>query len=253
MNAAYRWLNAFGLLIVIVVNALAVTLPLGGKTTAQLAAQYPIQFMPAGYAFSIWSLIYLLLAGFVIYSFLPSGRASRLPSQIGILFFVSCLFNAAWIFAWQYEKVYASVFIMLALLITLIAIYTRARTPGWQTATTGERFFVELPFSLYLGWISVATIVNITSALYKSGWQGFGLSETGWTIILLAVAAMLALIIGWSYRDAAFVAVFIWAFIAIIVKQQEHDAIVFSTLAVTIVLALFIVLLLLLKLRRLHE
>lgn len=243
MNYVYRIMNAIGLLLVLVMNGLAEWLPLGGHTTGEISAQYPVLITPAGYAFSIWSVIYALLIGFVIYSFTPSGSKNGSINVIGPFFFISCLLNSAWIAVWHYEKIVSSVFVMLALLLTIIVIYTRIKTPGGSSIeiSAGERWFVQLPFSLYLGWISVATIVNIATALYASQWDGFGISETAWTIIMLTVAMVLALIVGWRYRDAAFVAVFIWAFVAISVKQHNYPVIMNTAIVYACILGAFAV------------
>ncbi|MBB3112955.1 hypothetical protein FHS18_005057 [Paenibacillus phyllosphaerae] len=234
----YRWWNIAAVIAVIAVNAMATLLPLNGKTTGELSDQYPVLITPAGYAFSIWSLIYLLLIGFAIYQARP--RASRLPtvSQIGPWFLLSSLFNMAWIFAWHYEYVTASVFIMLALLITLIVLYTRVVT-ATSKPTTGERFLVQLPFRIYLGWICVATIVNISVALYKAGWNGFGLSEVTWTIILLIFGTLLVFVMGTRYADPYFMLVFVWAYVAIAYKQQDYSAVSTTALISAVLILIY--------------
>ncbi|WP_337102924.1 tryptophan-rich sensory protein [Paenibacillus sp. YIM B09110] len=228
-----RVLNALGLILVLVMNVLADKLPLGGKTTGELSAQYPVLIMPAGYAFGIWLVIYALLIAFVVYSFTNRGRESKSVQAVGIYFVLSCIFNVGWLLAWHYEYVNSSVFIMLALLLSLIAIYLRINSSIVRTAaTTSDRWLVRLPFSLYLGWICVATIVNVACALYAAEWQGFGLSEETWAIIMLSVAFLLALWIGVTKRDPVFMLVFVWAFVAIFVKQQQAH----SAVAVTAIL-----------------
>jgi hypothetical protein len=233
-----RFVNVIALVLVLAMNGLAQRLPLGGKTTGELSAQYPTMITPAGYAFSIWLLIYALLIGFVIYSFTPQGRKSDAVRAAGIYFPLSCLFNAGWLLAWHYEYVTASVFVMLALLLSLIAIYTRVRSTGAAFVSMADRWLVRLPFSIYLGWICVATIVNVSAALYDGGWDRFGLSDTFWTVLMLAVAATLALWIGMKRTDAAVILVFVWAFIAIAVKQQAFPTIVYVAAALAAALAL---------------
>jgi len=224
MRNLYRWLNAAGLAAVIAVNGLAELLPINGKTTGEISAKYPVLITPAPYAFSIWPLIYLLLIGFVIYQFQPRAAKSKMVQNIGPWFIISCLFNALWILVWHYEKLASSIFIMLALLISLIVIYTAIRKDK-QPPTPGERFFVRLPFSIYLGWICVATIVNEAVVLYAADWNGLGLSDVAWTIILLIAASLLAIVIGFRFLDPAFILVFIWSFIAIAVKQGQLPAV----------------------------
>ncbi|CAM4185613.1 hypothetical protein FHS16_000119 [Paenibacillus endophyticus] len=234
MKNSFRWLNTIGLAAVLIVNGLAQWLPINDKTTGELSAKYPVLFTPAPYAFSIWSVIYLLLIGFVAYQLIPKGANSQIVQRIGPWFLISCLLNVAWILVWHYEKLGSSVFVMLALLLSLVSIYTAVRK-GKQAPTWGERYLIRLPFSIYLGWISTATIVNITVALSATDWNGFGLSDVIWTIILLVIATLLAVTIGFAYLDPAFILVFIWSFIAIAVKGgQQADV----TLAAFILAAL---------------
>ncbi|MBW7458169.1 tryptophan-rich sensory protein [Paenibacillus sepulcri] len=234
----YRLWNIVGLIAVLIVNALAQYLPLNGKTTAELSAQYPVLITPSDYAFSIWMLIYVLLIGFVFYQL--GSRTGDQPSvrSTGPWFFISCLFNIAWVFAWHYEHVRISVFIMIALLLTLIILYQRIRTATSRPAA-GEFIWVRLPFSLYFGWITVATIVNIAVGLYQAGWNGFGWSDALWAIVLLAAAWVLALIIGGVFRDPFYVLVFVWAFIAIALKQQDYENIYTVAMVGAILLLVF--------------
>lgn len=225
----YRWLNVIGVIAVVAVNALANLLPINGQTTGELSAKYPVLVTPAGYAFSIWSLIYALLAGFAIYQ--ARSRSNERPTvqRVGPWFILSCLFNIGWILVWHYEYVYASVAVMLALLITLSALYAKIHAATYRP-TVGESLLVRLPFSIYLGWISVATIVNISAALYKSGWDGFGLADTTWTVIVLALGMIIAFIIGGVYTDPYYVLVFVWAYIAIAYKQHAYETVVTAAL-----------------------
>lgn len=234
---AMKYLNAIGLVLVLVMNYLAQSLPLGGRTTQSLSAQYPSLVTPAGYAFSIWLLIYALLIGFVIYSFTHAGRLSKAVKAVGIYFPLSCVFNAGWLLVWHHEYLYASVFVMLALLVTLIAIYTRVRAAGEAYVSMGDRWLVRVPFSLYLGWICVASIVNISSVLHASDWDGFGLSDALWAQIVLAVGALIGLAIAFTRRDALVPLVFVWAYVAICVKQQDNQAVVYTAAALAAVLA----------------
>ncbi|MFC4102325.1 tryptophan-rich sensory protein [Paenibacillus xanthanilyticus] len=225
----YRWLNVIGLVAVVAVNALANLLPINGLTTGELSAKYPVLVTPAGYAFSIWSLIYALLAGFVIYQARSRSIERSTIQRIGPWFILSCAFNIGWILVWHYEYVYASVAVMLALLLSLIALYVKTHT-ATDRPTVGESLLVQLPFSIYLGWISVATIVNISVAFYKSGWEGFGLSDATWSVIVLTLGTILAFVIGGLYTDPYYVLVFVWAYIAIAYKQQSYESVMTSAL-----------------------
>src|SRR4030066_1943707 len=164
----YALLNLIGLLAVIAVNAMATLLPLNNITTGELSDKYPNLFVPAGITFSIWGVIYLLLILFIIYQFIVAFRKSTeergIFEKIGILFFLSCGFNIAWILAWHYELVWLSLIIMVLLLLSLIFIYIRLGT-GRTGIKNYEKVFVNIPFSIYLGWITILTIANVTAYL----------------------------------------------------------------------------------------
>lgn len=215
-----RAANTAAYILMIVMNALATLLPLGGKTTGELSDQYPVLITPPGYVFSIWSVIYALLAGFILYQWTSVGASRESVRRIGLWFVLNGLANSAWIVAWQYEQLGLSVVIMLLLLVTLIVLYHRTQRAGGPKAPAGEALLVQLPFSLYLGWISVATIVNVTVLLYDAGWDGFGLDDTAWLTIGMLVAAIVGLVIGFLYRDPFFGLVQAWALSGIATKSE---------------------------------
>lgn len=254
----FVWLNIIGYVGVLIVNFLANALPIAGRDTGEISDMYPVLVTPASYAFSIWSLIYLLLGGFVILQALPRRRSDPRLEAIGPWFFLSCVLNGSWIIFWHYLQINISVIIMLALLGTLIILYlkTRSNTSLWFQAKEDRRdtlpafLFIKLPFSIYLGWISVATIVNISVALYAADWGGWGLPDTFWSVAVLLVAALLALWIGHAYNDQAFRLVVIWALIAIGIKQVEHSAIAWSAWGLAFILLIAIVVSIFSKSRR---
>jgi hypothetical protein len=214
--------NVVALATTLVVNALAVLMPLNGKDTAQIAHQFPVYFLPADYVFSIWGLIYASLIAFAIYQALPSHRYDPRLRRVGYLFALSCVANSAWIFLWHYELFVLTLAVMLALLALLIAIYLRldinyadGRVPAVQRLT------VDLPFSLYLGWISVATIANAADVLYYLRWDGWGLSAEVWTVVMLAAGALLAVVLGATRADVVYMLVVVWAFVGILVNQKD--------------------------------
>ena len=155
----------------IAINALANALPLNGKTTGELSDQYPVLFTPAGYVFAVWGLIYLGLIAFAIYQALPRERDNPRLAAIRVPFLLSSVANIAWLFLWHYEYVTATEPMMLALLASLIVIYARLGI-GRVEVSRGERWAVHAPFSLYLGWITIATIANTAITLYNLGWNG---------------------------------------------------------------------------------
>ncbi|ASR49268.1 hypothetical protein B4V02_22465 [Paenibacillus kribbensis] len=218
----YTWWNILAFIAVIVVNILASTLPIGGKNTNAVSKMYPTLATPAGYAFSIWSLIYLLLACFVVYQATPAGQAKRSVQSIGIFFILSCLFNIIWILLWQYIYVELCVIVMILYLLSLSVVYVRTRTPQ---PTRGEMWFVKLPFSLNLGWVSVAAIINIAGALKKNEWSTWGLHKTTWAIIILLIGTALAIMVSFPYRDSIYPLVFVWAYVAIAIGHPDHEKI----------------------------
>jgi hypothetical protein len=211
--------NPLALLAVIAVNMVANLLPLGGRTTGEVSAMFPSLFTPAPYAFSIWALIYLGLAVYVAYQLLPPGRGNPAVLRIGPLFAISCLLNIAWLFAWHFLQLGLSVIIIVALLLTLVLIYLRIRVRGHQPSGL-EKLALRIPLSIYLGWISVATIANIASWLNSLGWSGWGISPAGWALLLLLLGALLGALALLRRNDMVFSLVIIWALAAIAVEQQ---------------------------------
>jgi hypothetical protein len=210
--------NVVATIAVIVVNGLANALPLNGQTTGEISDRFQIYFVPAGYVFSIWGLIYLGIAGFAIYQALPGQRANPRLRQVGYLFALSSVANIGWLILWHYEQFVPTMAAMLVLLASLIAIYLRLGI-GRSEATRAERWLVEVPFSIYLGWISVATIANAAAVLDYVNWSGWGISAEAWTILMLAVGAGLAWAMKLTRGDIAYLAVIVWAFVGIAVKQ----------------------------------
>lgn len=215
-------LNLLGFIGTIVVNWLANALPINNRTTGELSDLYPNLFVPAGLTFSIWGIIYLLLAIFIAYQLMPSVRRNAekgaFIQKIGLLFFVSCLANMGWIFAWHYEVVPLSLIIMLVLLGSLMAIYFRLRI-GKSDAGRAEKYFVHLPFSVYLGWITIATIANVTAFLVDIGWDAFGLGEQFWAVAVIIVGIAIAVSVLLSRGDIYFCLVVDWALLGILLKR----------------------------------
>lgn len=229
-------LNLIGFLGMVIINALAVILPINGKTTGQLSDQYPNLFVPAGLTFSIWGVIYLLLAIFVVYSLISAFRndsGSSFFNKIGIIFFLSCLANMGWILAWQYEIVPLSLLIMLFLLGCLLVIYLKLGV-GKKGPAKKEQYLVHLPFSVYLGWITIATIANVTALLVQLNWNRFGLSEQFWAVAVILVGIVITLSILAARQDIFFGLVVDWAIIGIILKRTADSTPAQGVIIVTI-------------------
>jgi hypothetical protein len=228
MNGFLLFLNILGFLGTIIINGLANTLPLNNKTTGELADQYPNLFVPAGITFSIWGLIYLLLAVFVIYHIIASIKNKKewlIPfKKIGIFFFISCILNSAWIFVWHYELVSLSMIIMLLLLWTLLVIYSQLNI-GKLGPLKKERYLVHLPFSIYLGWISVATIANAAVFLVHIKWDRFGLTREFWTVAVIIVVIIISLLMLFQKKDIFYNFVIAWALLGILLKRWADPAI----------------------------
>jgi hypothetical protein len=212
-------MNLLAMLGALIVNVLSNALPLNGLNTGEISDRFRVFFVPAGYVFSIWGVIYIGWFAFIIFQFRQSEKASPRMRRLGYWFALSCVFNAVWLFCWHYERFGLSVLVMLALLATLIVSYLRLDV-GRVRVSAAERWSVDIPFGLYLGWVSVATVANISSYLYYIHWDGFGIAPQGWAVIMLAVASLLGLGMALSRRDAACLCVFVWAFIGIAVRQS---------------------------------
>ncbi|KPK94582.1 MAG: hypothetical protein AMJ88_03615 [Anaerolineae bacterium SM23_ 63] len=203
----------------IVVNGLATALPLNGQTTGEISDRFQVFFVPAGYVFSIWGLIYLGLGAYAIYQALPAQAGNPRLKRIGYIFAISSLANIAWIFLWHYEQFPLTLVAMLALLASLIVIYLRLDI-GRAKVPSAERWTVDVPFSIYLGWITVATIANVTSLLDFLNWSGWGIQPEVWAVIMLIAGLAIAAAVSLTRGDVAYLLVLIWAFVGIAVKHQ---------------------------------
>ncbi len=209
-------------LLMILLNVLANLLPLNGITTAQVSDSYPNLFAPAGITFAIWGVIYLLLAVYVAYQLgwikSKAERYQPLLDKTGILFSVSSIANAAWIICWHYNFITASVALMVVILGCLIGVSLILHK---SELTQTEKLTVRLPFSVYFGWITIASIANITTLLVSMNWNGFGIPKQIWTVTVLAVGVAIGVIAIVRDRDFAYGVVLIWAYIGIFIKHTS--------------------------------
>jgi hypothetical protein len=237
-------LNLVGFLGTVVVNGLAVALPINNKTTGELSDQYPNLFTPAGLTFSIWGVIYILLAIFAIYQLTlvikKDTEKSSFIEGIGLLFFGSSIANIGWIFAWHYEIVPLSLVFMLLLLGCLIGIYLRLNV-GKSASTKTEKYLVHLPFSIYLGWITIATIANVTALLVDVNWNTFGLGEQFWAVAVIAVGIAIALSILFTRRDIFYCLVVDWALLGILIKRLAVETVPDQSVIVATIVGLVLV------------
>ncbi len=237
-------MNLLGFFSMVSVNFVANALPLNNISTGEVSNLYPNLFTPAGFTFSIWGLIYIMLLAFCVYQardlFTTRKKDSPFLNKIGFLFFVSSLLNAGWVFAWHYLQVTLSMFIMIALLLVLIRIYLNLDV-GRAEGSSVESFLVYLPLSIYLGWINIATIANVSVLLVHLGWNGFGFSEVFWTIVVIVAATLITLAFLKLRQDLAVSLVSIWALVGILVKRLDAEPIAMPVVISAIAAILLIV------------
>jgi len=250
-SSLLKWANILAFILTVLVNGLAgSTTILGGKDTAQISDANPTLITPAGYVFSIWGVIYILLGIFVVFQALPSEKGKDYEKSIGWLFVLSSMFNIAWLFLWQFEYLSLSVVLMFLLLVSLISIYLRLSI-GKSKVGFREKLAIHMPFSVYLGWITIASIANVAVTLVSVKWDGFGISPETWATLIVIVALLIAMLVLATRKDIAYGLVIVWALVGIAAGQSGNQNIVtlaeVSTIIVLIALAATV---LLTKLRR---
>jgi hypothetical protein len=224
----------------VVLNGLANALPLNGLTTGEISDRFQVYFVPAGYVFSIWGLIYLALGACAVYQALPAQRENPRLRRIGYLFVLSCLANVTWLFLWHYEQFAWTVVAMIGLLLSLITIYLRLGI-GRTQVSQAERWLVHVPFSIYLGWVTVATVANVTSFLDYANWGAWGIQPAVWAVVMLIVGAAIASAVGLTRGDAAYMLVIVWAFVGIGVKHAATPLVATAAWATTGIVAVMLV------------
>lgn len=235
MTRLFQLLNMVALVVTIGINYLSNTGIFNNETMATISAKYQNLFTPAGYAFSIWGLIYIGLLGFVIY-FGPfiknTDDKEKIILNVGWWFIVSCVANSLWVFTWLYEYTFLTIPIMVLLFISLLKIIGNNRglieSKNFRTA-----IFLRVPFYIYSGWISVALIADVAAYLKKIQWSGFGISETSWTVLMFVVAAIIHLYMVWKINMTAFALVAVWALIAIAVANKDSNHMVYISAIIT--------------------
>ncbi len=231
-----RLLIIISLVLVLVVNFLANSLPINGLTTGEVSDQFPILFVPAGYVFSIWGLIYFALIAFAVYSVTPKGLENQDIDRIAGWFAAANLFNTAWIFLWHYQKFLWTLIPIFGLLVSLLAIYLKLRV-GRKQRSSVEKLLVEVPFGIYLGWATVAVVANVSQVLFNIGWQGAPLSASFWTVVMLTVATLLGVLMIFTRKEIAYPLVLSWAFVGIYLKHGSVASVAITALVAAILLA----------------
>jgi hypothetical protein len=229
-----KYLNIILFIAMIVMNYLANALPLNNKTTGELSDSYPNLFVPAGLTFSIWGIIYILLAVYCVLQFTSADK--EIISAIGLAFALTCIFNSLWIVCWHYGLLPLSLLVMAGLLVSLIYIN--------MTITGLGSGIIKAAFGIYLGWICIATIANVTALLVNYNWNGFGISQEAWTIIMIATGTIITALTLYRVDNPYIGLVVIWAFAGIIIKRNsDYRSIVITAaagIAVMAVMTLFV-------------
>lgn len=232
--------SVISFVIMVVLNGLANALPLNGVTTGVLSDEIPNLFVPAGLTFAIWGLIYALLLGYagaVLSAAFGKESSPRWAAADGWIFSLNAILNAAWIVAWHWRMVGLSLALMLGILATLIILLERlhradmvkpvAAANGLKAPRIGRaelrEFFLRVPILVYLGWICVATIANVTAFLVTSGWDGFGLSPSAWTVAMIAAGALVGLLLVLRRGAVSSALVVVWAYAGIVLKRSATD------------------------------
>ncbi len=224
-------------LVMVVVNALANILPINNVSTGEVSERLHNLFAPAGITFSIWGLIYILLALYVVHQFSVTKEEKKheLINKINVYFIVSSLANIAWIFLWHHFLIGLTLIPMIVILICLIKIANLLRKESFSKK---EAYLIKIPFSIYFGWITVATIANITGFLVSINWNGFGLADQTWAIIILSIGAIIGIFRMFWDKSIVYGLVFVWAYFGIYIKHISPEgfggnyiSIIFTTLS----------------------
>ncbi len=239
-------LNVIAVASTILLNALANILPFNGVLTATVSDSYPSLFTPPGYVFAIWGVIYVLIFTFMVFQVRKSQVEESYLQQIGVLYFVGAIFNIGWLIMFHYSYGNPALFVfttipILAFLVTLLLMYTRLEI-GLKEVSLGQKLAVHLPVSVYLGWISLASIANIASAINVLV-PGIALeTQALWTAIMIVVALVLTTLMLFIRRDFAFGLVVIWASVGIATKQAAYTVIYFTAIGTALLIAILIIL-----------
>jgi hypothetical protein len=226
--------NLAAFLFAVAVNIWSNAGPINDQSMAEISARYQSLFTPAGFTFAIWGAIYLALLVFVVYQALPSQRYDDTIARISRLFQINCVANASWLIAWHYDFLNFSLVIMLVLLLTLVLIYTRL-IGKIEHASVAQHLAVFLPFSLYTGWVTLATIANLSAVQTGNGWDDLGITAVNWTLLKLALVATIGATVVIRLGDVVFVLVVAWAAYGIAVMQVSTPAVSGAAATVSLV------------------
>ncbi|MGF2033812.1 MAG: tryptophan-rich sensory protein [Nostoc sp. CmiVER01] len=222
-----------------VINVISNIFPLNGLSIGEISNTLfkNVLIIPANYAFAIWGLIYLGLFAFGVYQALPNQQDEPDLRNTGYLLVIACVAQSIWVYLFLSRFFALSVIAMLLILLPLIGVYMRLEI-GKSRVSRLKKWCIHFPISIYLGWISVATIVNVACALYFHRWNGWGISAVIWTLVMVSIATAVAAFIVIQRRDIAYTGVILWALVAIAIKHFDNSMLRNSVLILAIVLVL---------------
>ena len=175
--------------------------------------------VPAGYAFSIWSIIYLGIIAFPIYQWFKRKAGHQQWKEVHTWFALNVIANGLWLVCASYDWLWLSLLVIGLMLVTLYKI-NELLISLHQEGSVINYWAERAVMSIYFAWITLATALNVSAALSFYKWSGWGLSEETWAMIILPVAALIAGLVFRKYRDAAYASVVVWAFVAIVVRHM---------------------------------
>lgn len=227
-SRAWRWAASAAIVGNIALNYVSQRFPFNGQTNSVVSGKYPTPLTPAGYAFSIWGVIFLSLLVYAVWQLLPAQRRNPLPDAIARPLVLVNVVTGLWLVVFAYERLGLSVVVMLGILAGLAVVYSRVR----HFAARGEApVWVNIPFGLYLGWISVALTVNATVAL-GTRWQVSEAKGVEFAIILVGIVAGLALNVTKRFRELAYPAAVAWGLAGIwVARRADADTLVLAWMA----------------------
>ena len=252
----FKWVMLVALIAMLTINALSSILPINGVTPKEVSDRYPNLFVPAPLTFAIWGVIYILVIAYTLYQFglfRKRGEAvnATLLNRTAIVFTVSCILNLSWVLAWHYGLLTVSFLLLVLFLITMIDM--RRIIHAQEPLSVKEKWLVRLPFSVYFGWVTVATIAGAVALLVGSGFGGLGLSESTWTILILVVGAAIGIATALRFRDIPYLLVFVWAYANILSNHLSPAGFagqytgVIATLCVTLAAFVAVIVILIVK------
>lgn len=235
MKKTLQIANIIAFIATVCINYLSNTGAINNTTIGEVSASMNTLFTPAGYAFSIWGLIYLLLLGFVVYqsrSLFTSVRDNAFILKTGWWFVLSCVANMVWVTFWLYGYISFSIISMFVLLYSLLKIVVNNSMELWD-APISVITFLWWPFVFYSGWVTVASIANVAAYLSSISWDGWGFSETSWTVLMIIIAGIINLAVTWKRNMREFALVGVWALVAIAIANWENNLPVVYTSLIT--------------------